>query len=205
MFFVLVRTFSLSESMSWCLLVPLMSYHLYIHVFCNSPTQAFYADMKEVDRENQVNRVLGAFKLNPYEMLDLRFDASMEDVPKQYRKISLAVHPDKCTHPRARDAFEIIGHAQKQLLNEEKKKSLDFLLATAKDKIILEWKKAAKHDAASRLALAVSSDGVESLEEKWIKTPEFHEAWKTKARDILAQSEWRKRKMEKRVCMLVLS
>ena len=78
-------------------------------------------------------RVLSCFKLNPFEFLNLRFDASPEDVRRQYRKarglltflplpsaatpgvsltpprppqLSLMVHPDKCRHPRSRDAFE---------------------------------------------------------------------------------------------------
>jgi DnaJ family protein C protein 8 len=72
--------------------------------------------------------VLSCFKLNPYEHLNLRFDSSVDDVKRQYRKarararrqrgacqadalacvaqISLMVHPDKCKHPRAREAFE---------------------------------------------------------------------------------------------------
>lgn len=68
--------------------------------------QAFFADVKEVDRDNEVNRVLWAFKLNPYEKLNLRFDATVEDIRKAYRKLSLMVHPDKCKHPKAGDAFD---------------------------------------------------------------------------------------------------
>lgn len=157
--------------------------------------------MKEVDRENEVNRVLGAFKLNPFEMLGLRFNAPPEDIPRQYRKVSLAVHPDKCTHPRANEAFEIIGHAQKELQDEEKRMRLDFLLATAKDMVISDWKKAAKHDAAIRLAAELSTNGIEDVQKRWEETPEFHEAWRMKARDVLAKTEWRKRKMTKRVCL----
>ena len=51
-------------------------------------------------------RVLWAFKLNPYEKLNLRFDATIEDVKRQFRKLSLLVHPDKCKHPQASTAFE---------------------------------------------------------------------------------------------------
>jgi len=51
-------------------------------------------------------RILWAFKLNPYERLNLPFDASLEDVRRQYRKISLMVHPDKCGHPQASTAFD---------------------------------------------------------------------------------------------------
>lgn len=161
--------------------------------------QAFYSDMKEVDRENEVNRILGAFKLNPYEMLGLRFDATDEDVRRAYRKVSLAVHPDKCTHPRAKDAFEVIGHAQKELLNEEKRKALDFLLGVAKEEVQKEWKKAAKNDAAARLAAVLDESGKSGVQAAWEQTPEFHEAWKVKARDVLAKAEWRRRKMTKRV------
>jgi len=154
--------------------------------------------MKEVDRENEVNRILGAFKLNPYEMLGLKFTASDDEIKRAYRKVSLAVHPDKCSHPRAKDAFEIIGHAQKELLNEEKRKSLDFLLGVAKEEVVKEWKKAAKHDAAARLAAVLDDTGKSGVEAGWEQTAEFHEAWKIKARDVLAKAEWRRRKMTKR-------
>ena len=59
-----------------------------------------------MDRDNEVTRIIFAFKINPYEQLNLRFDASLEDVRRQYRKLSLLVHPDKCSHPEARQAFE---------------------------------------------------------------------------------------------------
>jgi DnaJ family protein C protein 8 len=69
-------------------------------------SQAFFSDVKEVDRDNEVNRILWAFKLNPFEKLNLRFDATPEDVKRQYRKLSLMVHPDKCKHPQASTAFD---------------------------------------------------------------------------------------------------
>lgn len=168
-----------------------------VHADDDPALKAFYADMKEVDRENQVNRVLGAFKLNPYEMLGLRFNASIDDIPRAYRKVSLAVHPDKCTHPRAKDAFEIIGHAQKELLDAEKKNRLDLMLQTAKEGVVRDWKKAAKTDPASQVAVALH--GMDSVLGTWMESEEFHEAWKRKARDILAKTEWKKRKMTKRI------
>ena len=172
----------------------------FIHILASSSYfQAFYSDMREVDRENEVNRILGAFKLNPYEILNLRFDATIDEVPRAYRKVSLAVHPDKCTHPRAKDAFEMIGHAQKELLNEEKRKGLDFLLGVAKEDVQKEWKKAAKNDAAARLAAVLDDSGKAGVQASWEQTPEFHEAWKLKARDVLAKAEWRRRKMTKRM------
>ena len=44
-----------------------------------------------MDRANEVNRILGAFKLNPFEQLGLRFDATLDEAKRQYRKASLLV------------------------------------------------------------------------------------------------------------------
>lgn len=75
--------------------------------------------MREVDRDNEVNRILGAFKLNPFEQMGLRFDSTQEEVKRQYRKVSLLIHPDKCKHPLATSAFEVLGHANSELANED--------------------------------------------------------------------------------------
>lgn len=45
----------------------------------------FLLEMKDVDRSNEVVRVLSAFKLNPFEKLGLRFTATASDVKKAYR------------------------------------------------------------------------------------------------------------------------
>lgn len=50
--------------------------------------QEFFQEVREVDRDNEVNRILGAFKLNPMEQLGLRFDASLDDIKRQYRSDS---------------------------------------------------------------------------------------------------------------------
>ena len=135
--------------------------------------QEFYNHLREVDRENEVNRILGAFKLNPFEQLGVKFTVTPEDVRRAYRKVrpgrherqgrlqgpwrraatqmcrrragsrppprrccapqaSLMVHPDKCKHARAKDAFEILGEAQKLLLDEERRENVLFLLAHAR-------------------------------------------------------------------------
>ena len=94
--------------------------------------QEFFQDLKDVDRDNEVNRILGAFRLNPFEQLDLPFDATEADVKRQYRKVSLMVHPDKCKHPKAQDAFEIVGHAQKELRDADKTQELRAVLTAAR-------------------------------------------------------------------------
>lgn len=97
--------------------------------------QEFFQGVKETDRENEVYRILGAFKLNPFEQLNLKFDASVDDVKKAYRKASLLVHPDKCKHPKAQDAFEMLGQAQQALNNEDKMRELRYVLTLAQGMI----------------------------------------------------------------------
>ncbi|GAB4816579.1 hypothetical protein N2152v2_003625 [Parachlorella kessleri] len=159
----------------------------------------FYGELRDVDRDNEVNRILGAFKLNPYEQMGLKFDATYEEIRRHYRKVSLMVHPDKCKHPRAKDAFEIIGAAQKDLLDEERRKGLDYVLGVAKEEVKKEWKKAAKHDAAVRLASVLHEEGKQGVAAEYEASDEFAEKWKVKARDLLARTEWRRRKLTKRI------
>ncbi|KAG2430472.1 hypothetical protein HXX76_009995 [Chlamydomonas incerta] len=160
---------------------------------------AFFSDVKEVDRDNEVNRILWAFKLNPFEKLNLRFDATPEEIKKQFRKLSLMVHPDKCKHPQASTAFDILGDAQKELLDDEKREYLLKFLEMAKDEVRKERKKETKHDNLVRVASLLHEDGRDGLEAEWEKSDEFHERWRVKSRDVLARSEWRKRKLGKRL------
>ncbi|KAG2484006.1 hypothetical protein HYH03_017173 [Edaphochlamys debaryana] len=161
--------------------------------------KAFFSDLRDVDRDNEVNRILWAFKLNPFEKLALTFDATPEDVKKQYRKLSLMVHPDKCKHPQASTAFDILGEAQKELMDDEKREHLLKWLDMARDEVRKERKKETKHDNLVRVASLLHEEGREGLEAEYEKSEEFHERWKMKARDVLARSEWRKRKLGKRL------
>ena len=58
------------------------------------------ADLDELDRllnreasafqrEREVERILNAFKLNPYEILDLELKATADDIKRKYRQLSL--------------------------------------------------------------------------------------------------------------------
>ena len=112
----------------------------------------FLSEVREVDRDNEVNRILWAFKLNPFEKLNLRFDAAPEEIKKQYRKVSLLVHPDKCSHPQAAAAFDVLGAAHKELLDEQKREGLMAVLNLARDEVRAERAKETRNDAAVALA-----------------------------------------------------
>jgi hypothetical protein len=96
----------------------------------------FFKDVSQTDRASEVERILSCFKLNPYEYLNVRFDATIQEVAKAFRKVSLLVHPDKCNHPKASIAFDAIGQAQKLLTTIDFKKEIDFNLDQAKKKVV---------------------------------------------------------------------
>ena len=105
---------------------------LLARTWCAGLLQEFFLEVREVDRDNEVNRILGAFKLNPFEQMGLRFDTTHEEAKRQYRKISLMIHPDKCKHPLATSAFEVLGNANQQLQDEEAVRELRHVLNLAR-------------------------------------------------------------------------
>jgi DnaJ family protein C protein 8 len=159
----------------------------------------FFSEVKDVDRDNEVNRVLWAFKLNPYEKLNLRFDATLDEAKRQYRKLSLLVHPDKCSHPQAAAAFDVLAAALKELQDEERHESLTAVLTRARDDVRAERRKETKHDSAVALAATLHARGREGVEEEYERTDAFHERWRLRARELLAKMEWRKRKLTQRL------
>ena len=54
-----------------------------------------------------VERVLNA--VGAYDALGVHPDTELNKVKKIYRKTCLQLHPDKCKHPRATEAFQKLG------------------------------------------------------------------------------------------------
>lgn len=78
----------------------------------------------------QIRRIL-AFK-NPFDVLEVPLDVTADDLQKRYKvcfpqlmffvvhltllqKLALVLHPDKCKHPKADDAFSAVKKAMKVL------------------------------------------------------------------------------------------
>ncbi|CAN4099042.1 unnamed protein product [Withania somnifera] len=130
----------------------------------------FFAEVSEVERDNEVIRILSCFKLNPFEYLNMSFDSSIDDVKKQYRKLSLLVHPDKCKHPQAKEAFG--------------------------EELRSKWKKQLKKDTAGKLKSLVTEGKYDQEHEQ---SEEFQQQLRLKVREILTDQEWRRRKMAMRI------
>ncbi|KAI0322755.1 DnaJ-domain-containing protein [Amylostereum chailletii] len=131
-------------------------------------------------RELEVNRILGAFKLNPYDILDLDATARPEDVKKKYRQLSLFIHPDKTPHPRAPEAFDILKKAESELSDPAKREELDAGINQARNLILREL----------GLPTTTPLDHPKVAELK----PPFKEQLRAKAREVLIEEEVRRRK-----------
>ncbi|RAL45963.1 hypothetical protein DM860_006117 [Cuscuta australis] len=156
----------------------------------------FFAEVSEVERENEVSRILSCFKLNPFEYLNLPFDSSIDDVKRQYRKLSLLVHPDKCKHPQAKEAFGALAKAQQLLLDPPERDYILNQVHAAKEELKLKWKKQVKKDTAAKLKSLVSEG---KFEQEYERSEEFQQQLKLKVREILTDQEWRRRKMQMRI------
>lgn len=160
--------------------------------------QEFLAEVSAGERDREVERVLGSFKLNPYEHLDLNLDAGDEEVRRAYRKLSLMVHPDKCSHPNARKAFEALGVAQRMILEDKAKRAeLQSTFERAKESLKNDFLKEAKEDQAAMARRSKSPKEV--WEQEFVGSPEFHRRWKAKAREMLTENEWRRRRLQSRM------
>jgi DnaJ family protein C protein 8 len=156
----------------------------------------FFSDISDASRDAEVERILSCFKLNPYEHLNLRFDATEDDIRRAFRKVSLMVHPDKCKHEKAKAAFDAIGQAQQLLGQAEVKRELDFNLGRAREAVIKAWRKETRNDVVLRVRFNGNRDAQQAA---FLESDDFHERWKLEGRKNIVDLEWRRRKLTLRI------
>ncbi|KAJ7650189.1 DnaJ domain-containing protein [Roridomyces roridus] len=89
-----------------------------------------------LQREMEVERIFKAFKLNPYDILDIDESSTNEEIKKRYKQLSLFIHPDKCSHARAPEAFDILKKAEAELSEEAKRENIDAVIAQSRSLIL---------------------------------------------------------------------
>ncbi|CBZ51697.1 hypothetical protein NCLIV_014920 [Neospora caninum Liverpool] len=75
---------------------------------------------------------------SPFQVLLLGPEASEDDIRKQYRKLSLLIHPDKCKHPNAQEAFQVVNKAYEQLQRPEMREKYRDVIEEAKRRVLKE-------------------------------------------------------------------
>ncbi|GMT25022.1 hypothetical protein PFISCL1PPCAC_16319, partial [Pristionchus fissidentatus] len=60
-----------------------------------------------------------------YEILNVKKDSSDAVIKKEYRKMALQLHPDKCRAPHATEAFKALGNAYAVISDKQKRAAYD--------------------------------------------------------------------------------
>ncbi|CAM9016916.1 unnamed protein product [Wickerhamomyces anomalus] len=80
-------------------------------------------------RDKEIERIISAFTLDPYQILELDHENASTltsiQIKKQYRAKSLLIHPDKTTNPDAPKAFNILKKAESNLQDQDFKSHID--------------------------------------------------------------------------------
>ncbi|TFK46085.1 DnaJ-domain-containing protein [Heliocybe sulcata] len=128
----------------------------------------------------EVERILKAFKLNPYDILDISEAATPEEIKRRYRQLSLFIHPDKTPHARAPEAFDILKKAENDLSEQKTREELDAVIKQARLLVL----------KANNLPSSTKDD---DLELKRLQ-PTFKVQHRDKSKELLIEEEVRRRK-----------
>ncbi|GMH21798.1 hypothetical protein Nepgr_023640 [Nepenthes gracilis] len=97
-------------------------------LFIGPPPPAMVTEVEsanEAERFEEVTRIMGVEFDTPYDVLGVNHNMAADNIKKRYWKLSLMVHPDKCSHPQAHQAFIKLNKAFKDLQDPDKRNALD--------------------------------------------------------------------------------
>lgn len=69
--------------------------------------RAFALERTSLLQQLEIDRILSAFRLNPYDVLEVPLEADDKEINKIYRKKSLLIHPDKVKHGTLRTTLTL--------------------------------------------------------------------------------------------------
>lgn len=118
----------------------------------------------EAERFEEITRIMSAEADSPYDVMGVNRNMSEGNMKKRYWKLSLMVHPDKCLHPQAHQAFIKLNKAYKELQDPDKKKALDEQIKAREEKEEFKRElKAMKEAAQWRRLQGISMEGDDIL------------------------------------------
>ncbi|XP_078438920.1 DNAJ heat shock N-terminal domain-containing protein isoform X2 [Wolffia australiana] len=97
-------------------------------VLIGPPPPALVSEVEstnEAERFEEVTRIISCDPDRPYDVLGANWKMSTDNIKKKYWKLSLMVHPDKCSHPQAHQAFVVLNKSFKLLQDADKRKEID--------------------------------------------------------------------------------
>ncbi|KAJ4808083.1 DNAJ heat shock N-terminal domain-containing protein-like [Rhynchospora pubera] len=136
-------------------------------VLIGPPPPALVSEVEsanEAERFEEVTRIMAADADSPYDVLGINWKMASENTKKKYWKLSLLVHPDKCPHPQAQQAFVILNKAFKDLQDPNKRGAIDDKLKAKEEQERFEVELKAMREAAQwRKIQGISMEGDEEL------------------------------------------
>mmetsp|Transcript_8787 Transcript_8787/g.13121 ORF Transcript_8787/g.13121 Transcript_8787/m.13121 type:complete len:282 (-) Transcript_8787:345-1190(-) len=164
-------------------------------------------------QEDEVNRIMTTFILNPFEILNLNFNATKRHVSNNYHRIAALVHPDKCSHTSARTAFERAKNAHDTLMDNSTARNYVSIIGQVKEQIQKEKRSEIMSHRRSELYNSLTNNReTEELDEQTLEqrlqekidelvqqyefTEPFTELWKSRVRKVLVRAQWAAQRME---------
>ena len=89
-----------------------------------------------VERKLEIDRILAAFKLDPFAVLGLPYNCTGVQIQKHFRRVSLKCHPDKVApglRDTAQEAFAKLQAAKSSLLKAKTRLLINEMVDTASD------------------------------------------------------------------------
>ncbi|KAI3715704.1 hypothetical protein L6452_22690 [Arctium lappa] len=139
------------------------------------------ASANDAERFEEVTRIMGAEVDNPYDIVGVNRNMSADNIKKRYWKLSLMVHPDKCPHPEAHQAFIKLNKAFKDLQDPVKRKAMDDKIDEKEEKERFKLELKAMREAAQwRRLQGISMEGDDALlAEMDVKVERRRDEWMT--------------------------
>ncbi|VVB08629.1 unnamed protein product [Arabis nemorensis] len=139
------------------------------------------ASSNEAERFEEVTRIMEADADSPYDVLGVNHNMSADNMKKRYWKLSLLVHPDKCSHPQAQEAFVLLNKAFKELQDPEKRKAMDDKIKLKEEQEAFKVELRSMQEAAQwRRSQGISMEGdAELLAATEVKPVPKRDEWMT--------------------------
>ncbi|KMT20086.1 hypothetical protein BVRB_1g001050 [Beta vulgaris subsp. vulgaris] len=153
-------------------------------IFIGPPPPALVTEAEsanEAERFEEVTRIMGVESGNPYDIVGVNHKMPGENMKKRYWRLSLLVHPDKCSHPQAHQAFIKLSKAFKDLQDPDKRKALDDTLKKKEaEEELKAFLKSMREAALWRRSQGLAMEGDDVLlAELDMKTPPKRDEWMT--------------------------